>query len=101
MIAAIKNSTARCVVTFGTTMGKCQWRGFGGAGLACTSGCAEGETELVQDTNNHDKKKGDQNCNGGIQSYCCAGYKPSPSGKDLAKDAEDLAKSAAEVGVHI
>lgn len=83
----------------GTTLGKCQWRGFRGAGLACTSGCAEGETELVQDTNNHDKKKGDQTCNGGLQSYCCAGYKPSPSGKDLAKDVEDLAKSAAEVGL--
>ena len=26
----------------GTTMGKCQWRGYRGAGMSCISGCAEG-----------------------------------------------------------
>ena len=84
----------------GTTMGKCQWRGYRGAGLSCTSGCSEGETEVLTSTNNHDKKKGDQTCNGGLQSYCCAGFKPAPSKSQLekkAKDAaKDLAKSAAE-----
>jgi chitinase len=81
----------------GTTLGTCQWRGFRGAGMACTSGCADGETELVKDTNNHEKKKGDQTCNGGIQSYCCAGFKPGPSKAELATDAEEAAKAAAVV----
>lgn len=80
----------------GTTMGKCQWRGFRGAGLSCMGGCAEGETEVASNTNNHDKKKGDQTCNGGLQTYCCAGFKPSPSRKSLVDSAEDAAKDAAE-----
>jgi chitinase len=46
--------------------------------------------------NNHDKKKGDQNCNGGLQSYCCAGFKPAPSKEELKKKAEEAAKEAAE-----
>ena len=29
----------------GTTMGKCQWRGYRGAGLSCIQGCADGEIE--------------------------------------------------------
>jgi chitinase len=44
----------------GTMMGKCQWRGFRGAGLSCISGCADGETEITTNKNNHDKKKGDR-----------------------------------------
>lgn len=80
----------------GTTQGKCQWRGYRGAGLSCISGCADGETELATSTNNHDKKQGDQNCNGGLQSYCCSGFKPAPSKKELEKKAVDAAKSAAE-----
>ena len=79
----------------GTTMGKCQWRGFRGAGLSCISGCADGETEVTTNKNNHGKK-GDQTCNGGVQSYCCAGFKPAPSKAQLAKDAKDAAKAAAE-----
>ncbi|KAI0124098.1 family 18 glycosyl hydrolase [Xylariales sp. AK1849] len=78
----------------GTRMGTCQWRGYRGVGLSCMGGCDDGETEVVQDTNSHDKK------NGGIQSFCCKGFKPSPSTSDLegkAVDAgEDLAESAAE-----
>jgi chitinase len=41
-------------------------------------GCADGETEIVKDTNNHVKKK-DQNCAGGLQSFCCKGFKPAPN----------------------
>ncbi|KAI0888397.1 glycosyl hydrolases family 18-domain-containing protein [Annulohypoxylon maeteangense] len=79
----------------GTTMGKCQWRGYRGVGLSCISGCADDETELVTDTNNHSGKK-DQTCNGGLQSYCCSGFKPPPSKSDLAKQAADAAKDAVE-----
>ncbi|KAL8836526.1 MAG: hypothetical protein Q9170_002881 [Blastenia crenularia] len=83
----------------GTTVGKCQWRGFRGAGLSCIGGCADGETEVTTNKNNH-SKKGDQTCNGGVQSYCCAGFKPAPTKQELAKKAKDTAeetaKSAAE-----
>lgn len=79
----------------GTTMGKCQWRGFRGAGLSCISGCADGETEVTTNKNNHGKK-GDQTCNGGVQSYCCAGFKPAPTKDQLAKEAKDAAKATAE-----
>lgn len=80
----------------GTTMGKCNWRGFRGAGLSCMGGCADGDTEITTNTNNHDKKTGDQTCNGGLQSYCCTGFKPAPSKKKLVQDAKDAAKEAAE-----
>ncbi|CZR67060.1 uncharacterized protein PAC_16959 [Phialocephala subalpina] len=79
----------------GTLMGVCQWRGYRGVGLSCMGGCDNGETEIVQDTN-HKEKKGDQTCTGGMQSYCCKGFKPAPNGADLVKDAKELAKSAAE-----
>ena len=79
----------------GTTLGKCQWRGFRGAGLSCISGCADGETEITTNKNNHGKK-GDQTCNGGVQSYCCAGFKSAPTKEQLAKEAKDAAKAAAE-----
>lgn len=80
----------------GTTMGKCLWHGFRGAGLSCMGGCDDRETEITTNTNNHDKKKGDQTCNGGLQSYCCAGFKPAPSKNKLVQDAKDAAKEAAE-----
>lgn len=80
----------------GTTMGKCQWRGFRGAGLSCMGGCADGETEITTNTNNHNKENGDQSCNGGLQSYCCAGFKPAPSKNKLVQVAKDAAKEAAE-----
>ncbi|KAI8631443.1 family 18 glycosyl hydrolase [Xylariaceae sp. FL1651] len=80
----------------GTRMGTCQWRGYRGVGLSCMGGCADGETEVVTDTNSHDKKTGDQTCTGGTQSYCCAGFKPAPSGNDIKDQAEDAAKAAAE-----
>lgn len=76
-------------------MGKCHWRGFKGVGLPCTSGCATGETKVSENTNHHEKKS-DQTCNGGLQSYCCAGFKPAPSKAQLKKDAADAAKAAAE-----
>ncbi|KAF1942210.1 hypothetical protein EJ02DRAFT_346150 [Clathrospora elynae] len=79
----------------GTIMGICQWRGYRGVGLSCISGCGDGETEVTTNTNNHDKH-GDQSCTGGIQSYCCKGFKPLPSKGDLKKKAEDGAKAAAE-----
>ena len=48
---------------------------------------------MVTNTNQH-TKKGDKDCHGGLQSFCCAAFKPSPSG--LKKDLEDAAKAAAE-----
>ncbi|KAK9772778.1 putative chitinase [Seiridium cardinale] len=80
----------------GTRMGKCQWRGYRGLGLSCMGGCADGETEVVQDTNSHDGNKGDQDCTGGIQSYCCEGFKPAPSGSDILDEVGDAAEDAAE-----
>ncbi|SPQ21515.1 573ac707-bdbf-4043-aed7-ea8e4da8fe9b [Thermothielavioides terrestris] len=79
----------------GSHMGKCTWRGWRGAGLSCMGGCADGETEMARNTNHHDKKV-DQTCNGGLQSYCCAGFKPGPSMAQLAQQAKDAAKDAAE-----
>ncbi|GAB7348914.1 hypothetical protein MBLNU459_g7603t2 [Dothideomycetes sp. NU459] len=51
-------------------------------------------TELVTDTNNHGKK--DQTCLGGLQSYCCAGFKPPPTKAQVEQAAADAAKNAAE-----
>ncbi|KAL8788604.1 MAG: hypothetical protein Q9195_007199 [Heterodermia aff. obscurata] len=79
----------------GTITGHCLWQGFRGAGLSCIGGCASGETEVARNTNHHDNK-GDQTCNGGLQSYCCEGFKPAPSKAQLKKEAADAAKSAAE-----
>jgi chitinase len=94
-------------------MGTCQWRGYRGLGMSCISGCAEGmllcstilkalligsmpgETEVVTDTNNHDGNK-DQTCNGGLQSYCCKGFKAPSTKSSLLQDAADAAKDAAE-----
>ncbi|KAJ5501720.1 Glycoside hydrolase superfamily [Penicillium expansum] len=76
-----------------TQVGTCTWRGYRGAGLSCTTGCASGETELTTNTNQH-TKKGDKNCHGGAQSFCCANFKPPTS--SLKHDLEDAAKAAAE-----
>ena len=38
----------------------------------------------------------DQTCNGGLQSYCCAGFSPPPSKSQLEKQAADAAKDAAQ-----
>jgi chitinase len=65
-------------------------------GLSCISGCADGETEIVKDTNSFDKSNGAQACTGSTQSYCCKGFTPVPSGSDLKTEAEDAAKAAAE-----
>ena len=59
-----------------TSLGTCQWRGYRGAGLSCIGGCAAGETELTTNTNSHESKKGDKNCHGGLQSFCCANFHP-------------------------
>ena len=80
----------------GTQTGKCQWRGWKGVGLPCVSGCKDGETEVSQNTNNHNSKKESQTCNGGLQSYCCAGFKSGLSKDQLKNDAGDFAKAAAE-----
>ncbi|KJR85825.1 class 5 chitinase 1 [Sporothrix schenckii 1099-18] len=77
-----------------STMGTCQWRGYRGAGLGCLKGCAAGETELTTNTNQHDGKKGDKDCHGGLQSFCCAGFRPTT--KRLEDDLADAAKAAAE-----
>ncbi|CAK7209923.1 hypothetical protein SBRCBS47491_000609 [Sporothrix bragantina] len=72
---------------------QCSWRGYRGSGLSCTSGCASGETEMVTNTNQY-TNKGDKNCHGGLQSFCCGQFKPSAS--NLKQDLEDAAKAAAE-----
>jgi chitinase len=51
---------------------------------------------VVQDTNRHDKKTGARTCTGGLQSFCCKGFKPASSSSDLKDEAEDAAKAAAE-----
>ena len=38
----------------------------------------------------------DRTCNGGLQSYCCAGFSPPPTKSQLGKDAADASKDAAE-----
>ena len=80
----------------GTQTGKCEWRGWRGVGLPCISGCKDGETEVTQNTNNHKSKKVSQTCNGGLQSYCCTGFKPSLTKSQLEHDAGNFAKEAAE-----
>ncbi|KAF6235801.1 hypothetical protein HO173_005996 [Letharia columbiana] len=90
-----KNQYRSVCCNDGTTMGKCQWRGYRGVGMSCIQGCADGETEVVTDTSVQNGKKG-QTCNGGLQSYCCAGFSPPPSKSQLEKDAADAAKDAAE-----
>lgn len=54
-----------------------------------------GETKLVTDTNNHSGDK-DQTCTGGLQSYCCSGFKTPPTKYDLLDAVGDAAKDAAE-----
>jgi hypothetical protein len=61
--------------------------------LSCTNGCASGETKLTTNTNQH-TNKGDKDCHGGLQSFCCSNFKPSPN--SLTQDLEDAAKAAAE-----
>jgi chitinase len=70
-----------------------------GLGMSCTGGCGEGETEVTVNTNHHTDSE-DQSCAGGVQSYCCAGFKP-PITKEHVEDelkdkAKDLALEAAE-----
>lgn len=72
---------------------QCSWRGYRGSGLSCTSGCADGETEMTTNTNQH-TNKGDKDCHGGLQSFCCGTFKASPN--SLKEDLEDAAKAAAE-----
>lgn len=92
-----KNQVQTLCCNDGTTMGKCAWRGFRGVGLPCTSGCASGQTEVVKNTNNIDSKhKINQSCNGGMQSYCCDGFKSAPTSADLKKKAADAAKDVGE-----
>lgn len=79
----------------GTLVGKCQWRGYRGSGLSCLSGCASGETEIITDSSNHGDS-GDQTCTGGLQSFCCGGFRPAPATNNLESEVEDTAKSAAE-----
>nr|ALI93552.1 chitinase 3 [Hypocrella siamensis] len=74
-------------------VGTCRWRGYRGAGLSCIGGYAEGKTELTTNTNSHEKK-GDKNCHGGTQSYCCANFKPDTS--NLKTDLKDAAQAAAK-----
>ncbi|KAI0546598.1 hypothetical protein F4679DRAFT_409115 [Xylaria curta] len=94
-----KGEFRRLCCAKGTIMGVCKWRGYRGIGLVCSGGCAEGETEITQNTNHHSDTE-DQSCTGGTQSYCCAGFKP-PITKEQVEDefkdrAKELAIEAAE-----
>lgn len=71
-----KNSYRTLCCDSKTEVGTCAWNGYRGAGIGCMGGCADGQTELTTNTNSHISKKGDKNCHGGIQSFCCAGFKP-------------------------
>lgn len=56
--------------------------------------CADDETEVARNTNHHDDT-GDYTCNGGLQSYCCAGFSTPPTKSQLAAQAASAASSAA------
>ncbi|OBT51788.1 hypothetical protein VE04_07381 [Pseudogymnoascus sp. 24MN13] len=58
-------------------------------------GCDDEETEVVQDTNNH-SENGDQTCTGGIQTYCCKGFKSAPTKEELEEMAKEKAEEVAE-----
>ncbi len=84
----------------GTTLGKCQWRGYRGAGLACMGACLEGETLVAT---SGDGRSGTgvtrQTCSGGQQMYCCSGFAAAPKNKkkdDKKKKLEDAAEDAAK-----
>lgn len=55
--------------------------------------CPRPFCKLTMNTNEH-TKKGDKDCHGGLQSYCCVDFKPASS--SLKQDLEDAAKAAAE-----
>ncbi|KAI1501196.1 hypothetical protein F5X99DRAFT_409340 [Biscogniauxia marginata] len=61
----------------------------------CHVSLAAQTTELVTDTNNHSGNK-DQTCNGGLQSYCCSGFKTPPTKSQLKQKDADAGKDAAE-----
>ncbi|RDW80990.1 hypothetical protein BP5796_05688 [Coleophoma crateriformis] len=68
----------------GSVSGKCKWRGWRGQGLSCVGGCDTGETSIAQGTNSYqylptENLLKDLSCNGGIQNFCCSGYKPQTS----------------------
>jgi len=89
-----KGQFRRLCCAKGTIMGKCRWRGYRGLGLACSGGCADGETEITQNTNHHSDTE-DQSCTGGTQSYCCAGFKPPITKKQVENEFKDKAKDLA------
>ncbi|KAF2219278.1 hypothetical protein BDZ85DRAFT_44460 [Elsinoe ampelina] len=89
----------RLCCTKGSTMGECTWRGYRGEGLSCQGGCAEGEVALTRNTNSRTGIK-DHNCAGGLQTYCCRGFRPPITLEQVEDDVKDVAidkaKSAAE-----
>ncbi|KAF2130205.1 glycoside hydrolase family 18 protein [Dothidotthia symphoricarpi CBS 119687] len=99
MDRCVKGEFRRLCCAKGSIMGKCRWRGYRGLGIPCSGGCADGETEMTQNTNHHSDTE-DQSCTGGTQSYCCAGFKP-PITKEQVEDkmkdeAKELALETAE-----
>lgn len=68
--------------------------GYRGLGMSCTGGCSEGETEVTQNTNHHSDTE-DQSCTGGLQSYCCAGFKPPITKEQIEDNVKDKAKELA------
>ncbi|KAI9650603.1 hypothetical protein NHQ30_000621 [Ciborinia camelliae] len=85
----------------GTTMGTCTWRGWRGQGLPCSGGCNSGETRVAQNTNHYVTVNGklqDQTCNGGLQSYCCAGFK-APLSQPVKTNTLDVSENGVEENV--
>lgn len=83
-----KDQVRRLCCSKASTMGTCQWRGFRGLGLSCTGGCREGEIEVTTNTNHRSKNEG-QTCTGGVQSYCCSGFKPPISKEQVSEKFKD------------
>jgi hypothetical protein len=83
----------------GATQGTCEWFGWRGFGLPCSSGndggCPEDYTLLTHNTASYVQVRGSYQgmrrgwshssltCTGGTQSYCCKGFKPSQHKNDL------------------
>jgi len=63
-------------------LGKCEWRGFKGAGMSCLRGCNDNEIEVAANsavgaqvtTPMGNLIEVARTCNGGSQSYCCSDY---------------------------
>ncbi|KAL2785261.1 hypothetical protein BJX66DRAFT_329388 [Aspergillus keveii] len=67
----------------GTSTGYCNWYGWNGVGMACSTTYCPSDRELIaMNTNSYIADPDlavnkNLTCNGGAQSYCCSGFVPS------------------------